>query len=152
MAFKGFYKFIDTIKEELLDSPFVNTVTYGALDRIDLNKKTIFPLSHFIVNNVSYGENVMTYSVSLLVMDIVDESKDNVTDVFVGNDNEQDVFNTQQAVGVRVLDALKRGDLYTNLYQLDGTPSLEPFVDRFENRLAGWSINFEVQVLNDMAC
>ena len=94
----------------------------------------------------------MTYSVSLLVMDIVDESKDNVTDVFVGNYNEQDVFNTQQAVAVRVLDALKRGDLYTNLYQLDGTPSLEPFVDRFENRLAGWSINFEVQVLNDMTC
>lgn len=152
MSFKGFYNLIDTVKEELLDSPFVNTVTYGALDRVDLNKKTIFPLSHFMVNSVSYDENILTYNVSLLCMDIVDESKDNVTDIFVGNDNEQDIFNTQQAVIIRVLDSLKRGDLHTNLYQLEGNPNIEPFVDRFENRLAGWAVTFDIQVLNDMSC
>ena len=148
----AFYNILDTIKGELLDSPFVNTVTYGALDRVDLNKKTIFPLSHFMVNNVSYGENTLTYNLSLLCMDIVNISNDEVEDIFVGNNNEHDVFNTQQSVIIRVLDALKRGDLYTNLYQLQGEPNIEPFVDRFENRLAGWAVTFDVVVVNDMSC
>ena len=148
----AFYNILDTIKAELLDSPFVNTVTYGALDRVDLNKKTIFPLSHFMVNNVSYGENTLTYNLSLLCMDIVNISNDDVEDIFVGNNNEHDVFNTQQAVIIRVLDALKRGDLYSNLYQLEGEPNIEPFVDRFENRLAGWAVTFDVVVVNDMSC
>ena len=149
---KAFYNILETIKAELLDSPFVNTVTYGALDRVDLNKKTIFPLSHFMVNNVSYGENTLTYNMSLLCMDIVDISNDSVDDIFVGNNDEHDVFNTQQAVIIRVLDALKRGDLYANLYQLEGEPNIEPFVDRFENRLAGWAVTFDVVVVNDMSC
>ena len=34
----------------------------------------------------------MTFNISILAMDIVDESKDEVTDIFVGNDNEQDVL------------------------------------------------------------
>ena len=149
---QAFYNALDTMRDELLDSPFVNTVTYGDISRVDLNKKTMFPLSHFIVNNVTYGENVLTYSVSLICMDIVDISNDDVDDVFVGNNNEHDVFNTQQAVIVRVLDRLKQGSLYEELYQLEGTPSLEPFVDRFENRLAGWAVTFNVSVVNDMSC
>ena len=28
------------------------------------------------------------------------------------------------------------------MYQLEGNPSLTPFYDRFENQLAGWTINY----------
>ena len=45
----GFYKLLDTLKAELISSPFVNTVTYGDISDVDLNKQNIFPLSHFIV-------------------------------------------------------------------------------------------------------
>jgi len=83
-------------------------------------------------------------------MDVVDISKDAVTDIFVGNDNEQDVLNTQLAVQTRVINLLQRGDLYTNLYQIEGDVSCEPFVDRFENKLAGWAATFDVVVQNDM--
>ena len=148
----GFYTMLDTMRDELLDSPFVNTVTYGAIDRVDLNKRTMFPLSHFIVNGVEYDTNVLTYDISLICMDIVDITNEDVDDVFVGNNNEHDVFNTQQAVIVRVLDKLSNGDLYDSKYQLQGNPTLEPFVDRFENRLAGWTVTFTIQVLNDMSC
>ena len=149
---QGFYNFLDTLKTELQSNDFVNTVTYGDITRIDLNKKTIFPLSHFLVNSVTYGENVLTYNVSLLCMDIVDISNDDAVDIFKGNDNEQDIFNTQQDVIIKTLDKLKTGDLYELKYQLSGTPNLEPFVDRFENRLAGWSVTFDLEVINDRAC
>ena len=85
-------------------------------------------------------------------MDIVDESKDEVTDIFVGNDNEQDVLNTQLEVLNRVVALLQRGDLYTDLFQIEGTVGCEPFVDRFENRLAGWAVTFNIDILNDRNC
>jgi len=146
----GFYNVTKKIKDALNAEPFVNTVSYGSLDDIDLDKQTIFPLSHIIVNNCNVASNTMTFNISILAMDIVDESKDEVTDIFVGNDNEQDVLNTQLEVINRVVSILQRGDLYTDLFQVDGAVGCEPFVDRFENKLAGWAATFDVLVQNDM--
>ena len=147
---KGVYNLTDKLKEALLAEPFVNTVTFGSLDDIDLNKQTIFPLSHIIVNNTTVGSKTLTFNVSILSMDIVDISKDATTDIFVGNDNEQDVLNTQLALLTRIINTLQRGDLYTELYQVEGNVNCEPFVDRFENKLAGWAATFDVLVQNDM--
>jgi len=147
---KGFYNVTDKLKDALIAEPFVNTVTFGSLDDVDLNKQTIFPLSHIIVNNTTVGTNTLTFNISILSMDIVDISKDEVEDIFVGNDNEQDVLNTQLALQTRVINILQRGDLYTDLYQIEGDVNCEPFVDRFENKLAGWAATFDVVVQNDM--
>jgi hypothetical protein len=147
---KGFYNLTDKLKEALLAEPFVNTVTFGSLDDVDLNKQTIFPLSHIIVNNTTVGSKTLTFNVSILAMDIVDISKAETTDIFVGNDNEQDVLNTQLALLTRIINTLQRGDLYTELYQVEGDVNCEPFVDRFENKLAGWAATFDVVVQNDM--
>lgn len=146
----GFYNVTKKIKDALNAEPFVNTVSFGSLDDVDLNKQTIFPLSHIIVNNCNVETNTMIFNISVLAMDIVDESKDEVTDIFVGNDNEQDVLNTQLEVINRVVAILQRGDLYTDLFQIDGAVGCEPFVDRFENKLAGWAATFDVIVQNDM--
>jgi|TARA_Y100000385_G_C12520828_1_gene395328 hypothetical protein len=146
----GFYNVTDKIKDTLNAEPFVNTVSYGSLDDVDLNKQTIFPLSHIIVNNCNVLNNTLTFNISVLAMDIVDESKDEVTDIFVGNDNEQDVLNTQLAIVNRLIAILQRGDLYTDLFQIEGAVGCEPFVDRFENKLAGWVATFDVIVQNDM--
>ena len=95
---QGFYNITTKIKETLALDDFVNTVTYGDIFEIDLNKQDIFPLSHFIVNSATLNGSVWQFNMSLLCMDIVDESKEDVTDKFLGNDNEQDVLNTQMAV------------------------------------------------------
>jgi hypothetical protein len=147
---KGFYNVTDKLKDTLLAEPFVNTVTFGSLDDVDLNKQTIFPLSHITVNNTTVGTKTLTFNISILSMDIVDISKDEVEDIFTGNDNEQDVLNTQLALQTRIINTLQRGDLYTDLYQVQGDVSCEPFVDRFENKLAGWAATFDVVVQNDM--
>jgi hypothetical protein len=76
-------------------------------------------------------------------MDLVDISKDNT-------DNEDDVLNTQLAVINRLLELLNRGSLYTEKYQLNGSPSVEPFTDRFENKVAGWTCSFDINIQNDM--
>lgn len=147
---QGFYNITTKIKETLALDDFVNTVTYGDIFEIDLNKQDIFPLSHFIVNSATLNGSVWQFNMSLLCMDIVDESKEDVTDKFLGNDNEQDVLNTQMAVINRLLELLRRGDLHTELYQLEGAPQIEPFVDRFENKVAGWTLTFDVLIPNGM--
>jgi hypothetical protein len=146
----GFYTLLDKLKTELKSIPFVNTVTYGDISDIDLSKKTIFPLSHFIVNSFSYNNSVVNMSLSLLCMDIVEESKEDVTDIFVGNTNEQDIFNTQMNVVVRILDVLNRGDLRAEGFELIGNPTVEAFTDRFDNKLAGWACTFDVSVINNV--
>jgi hypothetical protein len=146
----GFYNVTQKIKDSLNAEPFVNTVSYGSLDDVDLNKQTIFPLSHIIVNNCNVSENVLVFNISIMAMDIVDESKLEATDDFIGNDNEQDVLNTQLAVLNRVIALLQRGSIYQDKYQVAGAVGCEPFVDRFENKLAGWVATFDVTVENDM--
>tara|TARA_R110000803_G_scaffold26060_1_gene62023 strand:+ start:218 stop:682 length:465 start_codon:yes stop_codon:yes gene_type:complete len=150
---QGFYNLTTKIRETLQLDQYVNTVTYGDLFEVDLNKSTIFPLSHFMVSGATMQSNVWNFSVSLLCMDIVDESKtfpEGIPTQFEGTSNEQDVLNTQFAVANRLLELLLRGDLYVNKYQLNGDPTLEPFVDRFENKLAGWTVTFNVLIPNDM--
>lgn len=147
---KAFYELTDKIKDTLIAEPFVNTVSYGSLDDIDLNKSTIFPLSHIIVNNATVSSNFITFNISVLSMDVVDESKEETTDNFIGNDNEQDILNTQLAVQNRLIALLQRGTLYADKYQVEGSVTCEPFVDRFENKLAGWVSTLDILVQNDM--
>ncbi len=147
---KGFYQVTETIKNQLLSDVNVNNVTTGDITKIDLSKQTMFPLSHIIVNNVNNEDNVLRFSLSVLSMDIVDVSKEATVDIFRGNDNEQDILNTQLAVLNKLAQILRGGTLHQDLYQLDGTPNLEPFYDRFENELAGWAMTFDVLVNNDI--
>ena len=147
---RGFYLLTETIKDQLLGDVNVNTVTTGDIYDIDLAKQSIFPLSHIIINNVTTQEQTLTFNISVLAMDIVDESKEPTTDVFRGNNNEQDILNTKLAVLNKLVMVLRKGTLYSDQYQLDGDATLEPFYERFDNRLAGWSATFNVFVKNDI--
>lgn len=147
---QGFYKVTETIKEALLLDVHVNTVTFGDITDVDLSKQTIYPLSHMIVNGATQDERILTFNISIVCMDIVDVSKDEVTDIFVGNDNLQDVLNTQLAVLNRLLQKLRMGSLYQDKYQVEGAVQCEPFLDRFENNVAGWVGTFDVVVENSL--
>ena len=145
----GFYRVIDTIKDTLQADVNCNTVTYGDITQIDLSKQTMFPLSHIIVNSATSGENIMTFNISILAMDIVDQSKDE-GDVFRGNDNEQDVLNTQLTVVNKVIQKLRIGSLYSDKYQVQGDVNIEFFRDRFENMIAGCTATMDVIIENDV--
>ena len=148
---KGFYQVTQVIKDQLLSDVNVNTVTTGDITRIDLSKQTMFPLSHIIVNNVGNEDNILRFSLSVLAMDVVNISKEEVVDIFLGNNNEQDILNTQLAVLNKLVQVLRGGTLHQDLYQLDGSPSFEPFYDRFENEMAGWALSFDVIIPNDIS-
>jgi hypothetical protein len=146
----SYYYIVDRLKTYLRDTGFINTVTVGDLSWIDNAKQTIFPLSHIIVNNATPSEQSLSFNISILFMDIVDSSKSSTTDIFEGNDNTHDVLNTQLGLANKTFMDLVRGELYNDLVQINGTPNCEPFVDRFENSIAGWTLTFDVIIPNDM--
>lgn len=151
-----FFNVIDTLTTALKAEPFTNTVTFGDLDDVDLKKTTIYPLAHIIINTATIDQQTISMNISILLADIVSEKKDkvwlnsSVNVVEKRDNNEQEVLNTQLAIASRLMAKLQQGDLYQSKYQLNGTASLDPFVDRFENKIAGWSMTFDLEIPNEI--
>jgi hypothetical protein len=146
----GYFYIVNTLKTYLKANNFINTVSIGDIFAVDLNKQTIFPMSHIIVNNATLAEVTTSLNISVLFMDIVNDSKEEITDIWEGNDNEQDVLNSRLAIAQRLVADLMRGSLYSSQVMIVGEPTAEPFTDRFENKIAGWTLTFDVIVPNDM--
>ena len=103
----GYYNLLDKLKTHFDADVIVNTVTQGDIFKVDLSKQTIFPLLHIMVNNCTLDERTTTWNISLIAMDVVDLSKNATTNIFLGNDNEIDVLNTQHAVLNRAYEIIK---------------------------------------------
>lgn len=147
---RGFYLVVSTIKEELLNNPSIRSVTFGDITDIDLQKQTIFPLAHMIIDSVSHVGKTMQFSFTVLTMEQVDTTKTYVNDLFLGNSNTHDILNTQLTVSNRLVTRLRKGQIYADGYQLVGDATCEPFFDRFENILAGWATTFTLEIFNDI--
>jgi|TARA_R110000803_G_scaffold68746_1_gene130833 hypothetical protein len=147
---RSYYLIMEKLEQQLLESPFVKTVTFGDISQVDLRKQTIFPLSHIIMNNVVQSGQVMTYNMTILLMDIVDINKAIVVNQFTGNTDEMDILNTQLGVGNRLVEQMRSGQLFNDMYQVDTDVTFEPFFDRFENELVGWAMNVNITVENDI--
>tara|TARA_R110000796_G_scaffold111660_1_gene223187 strand:- start:844 stop:1314 length:471 start_codon:yes stop_codon:yes gene_type:complete len=148
---RAFYQATETIKSQLLEDVNVNTVTTGDISDVDLQKQTIFPLSHIIINNVGQEDGVLRFNMSVLAMDIVHQSKEITIDQFEGNNDLQDILNTQLSVVNKLTQILRKGTLHFDKYQLDGNPNIEPFYDRFDNEVAGWTITMDILIYNDIS-
>lgn len=148
-AIRSYYLISSQLETALLDNNITKTVTIGDISDIDLSKQTIFPLAHFIVNSVTSTEQTLIYNITILVMDIKDSSNSNETDRFRKNTDEQDILNTQLGVLNGIIQKLRFGNLSETGYKLVNDPTCEPFVDRFENNLAGWNADLEIEMPND---
>ncbi len=146
------YDILDKVRDKLRDNPNVFTVTFGDISEVDLNKTTIFPLSHLTITNVTFERSVINFTIALMCIDIVDYNKEKYDDdVFYGNTNLQDVYNTQLQVVNDVVQSVRRGSLFDSKIQIIGEPSATPFQDRYENELAGWGIEIQVSMINDIS-
>ena len=147
---KSFYNVIDSLKTVISAEPFNNNVSFGDIADIDLNKQTIFPLAHIMVNNMNIEEQHIVFNVTIFFMDLIDFSKKDDASLFLGNDNTQDVLNTQAALATRVIRVLRKSNLYRDNFELLNAVNCEPFTERFENSLCGWAATFDIGTKDDM--
>lgn len=152
---KTYYNLIDKLYAYLNGSELINTVTFGDLLEVDLSKQTIFPLAHIGISNITFQEYIMTVSLNVIVMDIVDEEKDDkqdLTNPHLGLDNTHDIHNSLLNVVNGLQSSLRRGGLYDANFEVEGDPTAQLFEDRFDTKVTGWSMTVNINMPNnDMA-
>ena len=146
----SFFRVIDRIKDVVNAEPFNHTVSFGDISDIDLEKQSMYPLCHIMTNNATITDNIVQLNITLFLMDLVDVSKDPVTDIFLGNDNTQDILNTQLALATRILRVLQKAQINREEFEVVGDANCEPFLDRFSTSLAGWAVTFTINSATDM--
>jgi hypothetical protein len=144
---RAFYQAIAYIKSTLENAPLLNTITHGT-DIIDNVKKNIFPLAHINILSSSINNGVVNFTFEIAVVDIRNISKINVTDKFLGNDNELDNLNTCHAILNYMITQmrLQRSD---EDIELQNDPTLQPILLAFTNALDGWKCDIEISVPNN---
>jgi uncharacterized protein YlaN (UPF0358 family) len=149
----NFYNLIDTIKQLISTSEFNNSVTFGDITEVDLGKLTNFPLTHLIIDDVVIEERTFEYTIRIIAADVLDVIKTEVEDnSYFGNNNMQDVLNTQLGVLTRLINQLRRLDLVdSNYLRVEGGVTATPFLDRFENELAGWEATMTIVGKNEVS-
>jgi|TARA_R100000008_G_scaffold85321_2_gene74923 hypothetical protein len=141
------YTLLDKLKTILRANGISKTVTFGDILQVDLNKTTIYPLAHIIFGNVTFDDRIMSASIQVLCLDIVDKTNEKQTeDEFYGNSNLQDVLNTQLQVVNDLQQELRRGDAFSDNFQVTTSVSAEPLIDTYENELAGWGMTVTIEV------
>ena len=147
----GYYDVTEKIYDHLINDKDINTVRVGDISLVDFDKQEIFPFSHILVGSAEFINGIIRFSVTVSCMDIVDKTKKDIreeNEVFKGIDNKQDVLNTMLAVIENLDKELKQGDLRDDGWELQGNVSAEPFEDRFQNLVTGWSATFTIDIPN----
>ena len=127
---------------------FVNTITQGDFEKVDLKKKTIFPLLHVSIGNASFpSHSVIRYDIQVGCFDIRDISKEINTDNFNLNDNEQDNLNETLSTLNRIWLKMSK-DFEENNITASDLPTLEVQTFTRKNLLDGWIMTFQVDVPN----
>lgn len=143
----SYFKLLDSIKTVLEQDGRVHTITEGVLDEIDLQKKNIYSLSHIIIADGVEFDNLTEYNVELLCLDVITDTNKAEIDKFTTNSNIQDVYEDMHNVVRRFLMKYRKG-----LQDLEFCINENPTIDKFyntHNKIAGWSLNFSIQVPND---
>ena len=143
------YTVIDKLNDKLKENGITNNVTFGDILEVELDKTTIYPLSHISMGDIVFSDRIITATIQLFCLDVVDKNNELTDEESIyGNDNLQDVLNTQLQVVNDIQQELRRGELFTDQMQLTTDITASPFLDNFENQLAGWAATISIEMPN----
>ena len=147
---KGYYDFTKAFHNFLITDPLVNQVTKGSLDKITNAKKDMYPLAHVMIDTGGFESNTIRFSVSVIIMDLIDYSKDNLDELYYGNNNEDDVHHQSILTCQRLFEEFRRGQ-HSHEYSIESdSASFDLFTDRFTDDVAGCTMTFDITMANDM--
>jgi hypothetical protein len=145
---REFYKVVDYLKTTLSNDVNVHTITHGLRSMMDIDKKNIFPLVHLQVTSSTVSNSMATFIFEVAVVDLRNISKQQVSNKFLGNDNELDNLNTCHAVLNRLVSILQNQN-NNDAIQLVNTPTLQPIIFEDSNLLDGWRTDLELIIPNN---
>ena len=139
-----YQELIKVIRDELESSDLIARVENDDIPSIDLKKRSLYPLAAFYIDSVEVTSNVNTFTVQLLVADILDVNKQ------TNQDNQDFIWNQSIAVINNLYNKLNRGLLFEQLVQEIESINLTPFTDRLDKGFAGMETTLTISVKNNM--
>lgn len=136
---------VEKINEYLNNEPLIESVSYGSIDKVITNKQPLYPIAHWVVNQVITQPKTLELNFSLILFDILDVNKEDA------ENNKLFIQNTMVTVASRLANILRRGDLRAEGYELQGDVICELFTERFEDSVAGVAATYIVKVKNDVS-
>ena len=140
----SYYKVLKTWKDCFEADQFINTVTEGNTDELDLSNKNIYGLALIIIDGGNETQNTTIWNVKLQCVDVITTTNEVSTSKFISNDNEQDVYNTMHNVLRRAFLKFVRDTQDLGVIINDNAPFQK--VENTTNRVVGWEHSFTVQV------
>lgn len=147
---QSLYRVIDSLKTELINNDFCNSVTVGELTELDLQKQTVFPLANITVNSVTHNTNSLTFDVTITNVDIVEISKDEPENLIYNNDNLIYIWSNQLFVINKLVSRIKASKIYET-WEILNDPESEFINKEGENMLAGCRTTLNITVPNDIS-
>lgn len=144
----GFYTITESIKSTLVDKGF-RVVTIGDNYKVDIQRQTIFPYAHIIPESTDIEDNITHWNFTIIGMDLLDINKSDLRDQaepFYSTDNLQDILNDIHNRLSEFVVYYQRGAGSASLLKMVQTDSvsMEAFLHRYENILAGWSLSITI--------
>lgn len=144
---KGYYQITEALESAASGNDMINQVSWGNIFDVDFRKQDMYPLAHIITGNATLQERTINYEFDLLVMDIVDYSKEE-KDLIEGNMMKQDIYHRTLAAISEILASFRRGDQYDAYFRLANDPIAEPFDEDMEANVCGWKVTLEIEAIN----
>ena len=144
---KGYYQITEALESASSGNDMINQVSWGDIFDLDFRKQDMFPVAHIMTGNATLGERTITYEFDLIVMDVVDYSKE-AKDLIEGNMMKQDVYHRTLAAISEILATFRRGDQYDAYFRLANDPVAEPFNEDMESTICGWKATLQIEAMN----
>jgi len=143
----------------------IATVSVGDIYEIDLNVDTLFPLLHINPLSVDTGDSELVYNFQIFIADLVSEKHNwqtyqaqQLTKLLDPKNNEQEVWNQTLEISTDIIGMLRHSTRQSHkgvdninfpMYFTEDQFSIEPFQERFDNLLCGWTFTIGIKVMND---
>jgi len=134
---KTYNNVIDALKSIGDKHLMIKKVESGDLWDMDLEKNTHYPLMFINPEDVSASVTTLTMSFRIFICDFV----------AADDSNEQEVLSDTLQIALDVI-TLIREEQHEGLYTADDF-NIEPFTERFDNALAGWTFLLPIEVENN---
>tara|TARA_R100000655_G_C2910814_1_gene180534 strand:- start:124 stop:672 length:549 start_codon:yes stop_codon:yes gene_type:complete len=143
----------------------ISTVSIGDIFDISLEKMEKLPLMHVNPISVTTGDSELVYNFQIFIADLVSEKEDwqtkqasELTKLIDLKNNEQQVWNQTLEICTDIIGMLRHSsrqstrevsDINFPLYFTEDQFTMEPFQERFDNLLCGWTFTIGIKVIND---
>ena len=154
VGYKTFNNVIETLLCIAWKHKFVEQVDSGDIWAVDLEKNTTYPYFHLVTDNVQTEDTEMVFNFQLIIMDLVEPSQS----------NQQQVQSDTLQILLDIVNEFKNGSMLKDQaqegwedalpeYYIKGDFIFNPFTERFDNAVTGWTLDFGVYVQYDFpAC